>query len=325
MKKTLFYLAIASLSFLACSKSDDPKPEIGGSSEVSTTVFYTDSFRIYTTDLKGGNRKLLIDGKIAGNGVGTPAVLPSKQLVYIYYDGAKKLRQLKVSNFDGSNEKVIKTFDNDGSYAGFVKTFADGSIIYQTSIYNNYGFTSRTFSIKADGTGEKEIILPLYANVQNRDLISRDGKGILDETGYFAVVVNGTFDERNSFNILMNEEKDKTKIKKLTLSNDATKAAFVQLTSTIRKYEIRIKDVKKDAPATTVLYSVNINSEASDQAPDIHFVNGTKNLLVSYGKFTSPRGSVNDYTYCELLDTSNGKVTQSWKFMGDDIGHLTTD
>ncbi|MBD3750527.1 MAG: hypothetical protein IE931_13640 [Sphingobacteriales bacterium] len=46
MKKALFYLAIISLSFLACSKNDNPNPT--PSSEESSTVFYTDTFNIYS-------------------------------------------------------------------------------------------------------------------------------------------------------------------------------------------------------------------------------------------------------------------------------------
>jgi hypothetical protein len=326
MKKTLFYLAIASLSFLACSKKDDPKPDLGGgTSGVSTTVFYADTFRIYSTDLKGGNRKLVVDEdlKSGNNYIGDVSVLQAKQqLVYSYTTVYTEPQQIKICKFDGSDKKVIKALPI-GSYVEFLKFFTDGNIFY--SIITNNGPTTsyRLFSINADGTGEKEITIPLYANVQNPDLTSADGKGVLNQTGYFSVITNGTFDERNSFNIFINEEI--SKIKEVTLSNDATKAAFVQSTETQFKYEIRIKDVKAVAPKTTVLYTLNLNSTVGDQSPSLHFVNGTKNLLISYGKGNSGRLTGDSYTICELIDTTTGKLVDTWKFTGDDIYRPTTD
>lgn len=329
MKKTLFYLAIASLSFLACTKNDNTNPSQsgGGTSGVSTTVFYADTFRIYSTDLKGGNRKLVVDEDIksGNNYIGYVSVRPgAQQLVYSYTKVYTEPQQIKISKFDGSDKRILKTLPS-GSYVGFLKFFTDGNIFY--SVVTNNGPTSSVnlYSIQADGSGEKVITLPLYSNVQNPDLASADGKGILDESGYFAVISNGVFDERNSFNILLNEDKDKTKIKNLTLSNDATKAAFVQSTATQFKYEVRIKDVKAAAPSATVLYTVNLNSTVGDQSPNLHFLNGTKNLLISYGKGNSGRLTGDGYTICELIDTATGKLVDTWKFTGDDIYRPTSD
>ncbi|WP_017256991.1 hypothetical protein [Pedobacter arcticus] len=326
MKKALFYLAIASLSFLACSKSDDNGPS--SSTDVSTTVFYTDTFNIYSTDLKGGNRKLVVsEGPYTGNNYfrGTAYVAKSKKMAYLYTEAYNKPFFLRTCNLDGTDKKTIKTF---AAYTnvGIIKATAEGKIIYTLpgQAYPNQT-ASKVFSMNVDGTGETEVIVPFYAGISNPELISADGKGVLSEQGYFALMVNGVFDERNSFNLLLNEDKDQTKIRNLTMARDASKAAFIQTTGVDRKYEVRIKDVKKDAPVATVLYTVNINTEANDGTPGLTFVNGSKNILVSYGKFTSPKGSANDYTYCELIDTSNGKVVQSWKFMGDDIYRPFTD
>lgn len=327
MKKTLFYLAMASLSFLACSKSDDNSPS-PSSSNASTTVFYTDTLNIYTTDLKGGNRKLAVsEAPYTGNNYfrGTAYVAKSKKIAYLYTEAYNKPFFLRTCNLDGSDKKTIKTFAA-GTNVGIIKATSEGKIIYTVPGQSYPDQTaSKVFSINVDGTAETEINVPFYASVTNPDLISADGKGALDQSGYFALMVNGTFDERNSFNILLNEDKDKTKIRNLTMSKDATKVAFIQTTGVTKKYELRIKDLKKDSPAAIVLYTINISADANDVTPSITFVNGSKNILVSYGKFTSPQGSVNDYTYCELIETSNGNVTQSWKFMGDDIFSPFTD
>ncbi|HTN20197.1 MAG TPA: hypothetical protein VL125_06960 [Pelobium sp.] len=326
MKKALFYLIIVSLSFLACSKSDDNGP--ASSSNVSTSVFYTDTFNIYSTDLKGGSRKLVTAElpNTGNNYIYATAYIPTaNRLVYIYTEAYDKPFFLKTCKLDGSDKRTIKTFPAFTN-VGLVKATSDGQIIYTLpgKPFPNQT-ASKVFSIKADGSGETEITLPLYASISDPDLISTDGKGVLSANGYFALLVNGVFDERNSFQVLTNEIADKTKILELSLSNDATKLVFAQQTAVTGQYEIRIKNVVKDAPVSTVLYTINIPSDANESSLSLRFVNGTKNILVSYGKLSFPKGSPNDYTNCDLIDVATGKVTQTWKFMGDEIYDPVTD
>lgn len=327
MKKTLIYLAIASLSILACSKKDDSTPNPSAGSGVSTKVFYVDTFRIYSTDLSGANRKLVVDEdlKSQNNYVTQISVLPNtQQLVYGYYDGVTRASQIKTCKFDGSGVKVIKTISS-GTSIGFIKGISDGNIYYQANIFSGGTVASKAFSIKADGTGETELQGFLYATNIKEAQISNQGKGILGNDGYFAKITNGVFAEADSYNIFLNEEKDKTKLKSIILSADATKAAFLQSTTTLGKYEVRIKDNLKTAPTSTVLYTLTIPADANQYGADVHFVNGSKNLLVTYGKFTSPKGSANDYTNCDLIDATTGKLDKTWKFTGDDIGRVIAD
>ncbi|MBD3750807.1 MAG: hypothetical protein IE931_15105 [Sphingobacteriales bacterium] len=282
----------------------------------------------HSTDLKGENRKLVTtEGPNTNNNyINSTAFIPTvNRLVYIYSEAYNKPFFLKTCNLDGSDKKTIKTFPA-GTNVGLVKATSDGKIFY-TLPGNSYPnqTPSKTFSMKADGTEEVEIKVPLYASISDPDLVSADGNGILSTNGYFGVIVNGIFDELKSFNVLLNEVKDQTLISDLSLSNDATKLTFAQKTGIAGQYEIRIKNVVKDAPTSTVLYTLNIPSDASEYSLSLHFVNGTKNILVSYGKFTFPKGSANDYTQCELLDAATGKVTQTWKFMGDEIYNPTTN
>lgn len=326
MKKTIFYLAIASISFLACSKSDDSNPT--SASAESNTVFYTDTFNIYSTDLKGGNRKLVTsEGPNTNNNYiyATAYVPTANRLVYVYTEKYDKPFFLKTCKLDGSDKKTIKTFPAF-TRIGLVKATSDGLIFYTLpgNPFPNQT-PSKTFSIKADGTGETEITQQVYNSISDTDLISADGKGILSTSGYFFKLVNGTFDEANSFNILLNEEKDQTKIKELMISADALKVAFMQKTAVAGQYEIRIKDLIKNAPVSKVIYTVNLPSDSFDFSLEMCFVNGSKNILIKYGKFTSPQGSPNDFTNCELIDAATGNVTQTWKFMGDDIGSVLTN
>ena len=326
MKKQLLYLTLFALSFLACTKEDNSSGGPSNSSGISTTVFYTDTFRIYSTDLKGGNRKLVVDEdlKSQNNYIGKLSVLPkSQQLVYSYSLGVTQPQQIKICKFDGSDKKVLKTLASNQSSVGFVKGTADGYIIYQINTFQGSTISSKTFSIKADGTEEKELQGFIYASNINESQISNLGKGVLGNDGYFFKIINGVFLEAESFNIFLNE--DKAKINNPIISADATKAAFTQTTGTIGKFEIRIKENLKTAPTSTVLYTLIIPADADQNDLSIYFVNGTKNIMVSYGKFTFPRGSTNDYTNCDLIDVATGKVSQTWKFTGDDIYRPVTD
>src|SRR5690606_30043181 len=109
---------------------------------------------------------------------------------------------LKTCKLDGSDKKTIKTFPAF-TQVGVIKATSDGQVIYTLpgKPFPNQT-ASKTFSIKADGTGETEITQQIYIAVSDPDLISADGKGILSISGYFAKIVNGTFDERNSFQVL---------------------------------------------------------------------------------------------------------------------------
>ena len=328
MKKTLFYLAMVSLSFLACTKNEDTTLNNGanGASGISTTVFYLDTFRIYSTDLKGGNRKLVVDEdlKSQNNYIGDISVLPTnQQIVYTYSQVFTQPQQIKICKFDGSGKKVLKTLASNQSSVGFVKGTADGYIIYQINTNQGPTISSKTYSIKADGTEEKELQGFLYAPYINEAQISNLGKGVLGNDGYFFKINNGLFIEAESFNIFLNE--DKPKISNPIISADATKAAFIQTTGTIGKYDIRIKDILKTSPTSTVLYTITIPADANQSGLSIYFVNGAKNIMVSYGKFTSPRGSPNDYTNCDLIDVATGKISQTWKFTGDEVTSPVTD
>ncbi len=318
---------MASLSFFACTKNEDTTLNNGnGISGVSTTAFYVDTFRIYSTDLKGANRKLVVDEdlKSQNNYISQISVLPAtQQVVYSYRTSLLLPQQIKICKFDGSDKKVLKTLASNQSSVGLVKGTADGYVIYQVNTFQGSTISSKTYSMKADGTEEKELQGFLYALNINEAQISNLGKGVLGNDGYFFKINNGLFAEAESFNIFLNE--DKSKIIKPIISADATKAAFIQTTGTLGKYDIRIKDNLKTAPTSTVLYTLTIPADADQYSVSIYFVNGAKNIMISYGKLTFPRGSLNDYTNCDLIDVATGKISQTWKFTGDNVSRAVTD
>ena len=68
MKKLIYVLTIVSLLF-ACKKNDPSiEEEIKPVAGKSQNVFFVDTFRVYSTDLVGNNKKLILDEDIkSGN------------------------------------------------------------------------------------------------------------------------------------------------------------------------------------------------------------------------------------------------------------------
>ena len=324
MKKQLLYLILLALSFMACTKEDNSSGGPSNSSDVSSTVFYVDTFRIYSTDLKGNSRKLVVDEdlKSGNNYISDLTYLPTaKKLVYGYSIMSNQPIQIKSSNVDGSDKKIIKTL-TAGLNLNFIKGTSDGQIFYQTVQNNGSTIATKTYSMKADGTSETELQGFLYAFNIAQEQISTEGKGIINNDGYFAKIKNGVFIEAESFNLFLNE--DKTKINFPIVSADATKIAFISPTTTLRKYDIRIKDAVKDAATSKILYSITLPADVNDVAPRISFLNGNKSILAYYGKFTFPKGASTDFTHCELIDVSTSTAI-NWKFTGDEIYTIVTN
>ena len=209
MKKVLI-MVLVSIAMYGCSKNDNTSPSTSSNSDVSTTVFYLDTFRIYSTDLKGGNRKLLVDEGInsQSNYIGEFSILPtSQQLIYTYTQIFTQPMQIKICKMDGTDKKVVKTLASSQSSIGFVKGTKDGNIIYQVNTFQGPTINTKTYIMKADGTEEKELQSFLYAAYIGEGQVSNQGKGVLGDDGYFFKINNGIFVEAESFNIFLNEDK----------------------------------------------------------------------------------------------------------------------
>ncbi|RCH56388.1 hypothetical protein DJ568_00570 [Mucilaginibacter hurinus] len=321
MTKKFTLAALLALILFGCSKNNNnPGPEEENPTGANSTVFYADTFRVYKTDMAGGDRKLVVDEDIksGNNYIGYLTTIPGKgKVVYTYTTGYQDGTSIRIVNADGSEKKILKTIPA-GTTILFIKGVGN-QIFYRTGVYNGTSVTTKTYAMDADGSNDKELTgIPNGGSITETQ-ISSEGKGILSDDGYFMKLDNGVFKEAESFYAF--KAADKTDMYDIAISADASKGAFLyKITDT--KYEIRIKDLSATSSFST-LYTLNLPAAAS-RSVNILWVNGNKNVMVYWGKFTIPTGSPDDYTQCELIDASTGKAT-IWKFTGDEIGNVVAD
>jgi hypothetical protein len=314
--KTLL-IALSFTALYACTKSNSeptPAPPVTGGGTGNSIVFYTDTFRVYSTNLSGGDRKLVVDEdlKSQNNYIGFITTIPGKnKIVYTYTTGGGSGFVIKTADTDGKNVKTIKTIPTQNSIS-YIKGIADGRIYFA---YGPTGSPAKNYVMDADGANETALTtIPTYSRI-NASQIATSGKGIIDNSGYFAVLNNGVFAEASSFYLLANETK--ADIRQTAVSDDATKLAILYTTTDPNVFEVRIKDIAKANVTATTVYTVTLASDEINYNVNIQWVNGNKNVLVSYGKFTGPQGSATDYTKCELIDVA-AKTATNWKFTGDE-------
>ncbi|MEO6149756.1 MAG: hypothetical protein ABIN95_10240 [Mucilaginibacter sp.] len=318
MIKKLTLAALLVSALVACSKKNEgPEPE--NPSGTNSTVFYADTFRVYKTDLTGGNRKLVVDEDIksGNNYIGNLTTIPGKgQVVYTYTTGYLDGTTIRIVNADGSGKKILKTIPA-GTNISFIKGVGE-QIFYRTSTFVGGAISTNTYTIDADGSNDKELTGIPNGGFITETMISSEGKGILDATGYFMKLEDGVFKEADSFYALNAAEI--MDVNDIAVSADASKVACLYRLSD-HQYEIKVKEMSKSATLSKV-YTVNLGDLV--RPIDILWVNGNKNILVYYGKFTGPKGSPDDFTQCELIDIAKGTAT-TWKFTGDQIGNIVVD
>lgn len=319
MKIKIVLALIALAVTVSCSKNNNIEPDENINSK-STSVYYVDTFRIYSTDLTGSNRKLVVDENInsGNNYISKTAVLPvSGQIVYVYITGYQDPKTIKIVNADGSGKKILKTIPA-GTDVAYLKSIDKDRIYYCTYTPGNNS-SEKLFSMNADGGDEKEI--KLFLNPVNYNSISKSGNDIL-AGNYLMKFKDGVFLEAQSFNVFTTIEISEN-YSVTELSPDGKKLAYIKKTSKNNEFDLMVKDVEvKNGSATKILTCV-VSSELVDDAQytaffDIDWLNTSDKVILSYSKFTFPKGSPNDYTKCELVDLPAAKITASWNFIGDD-------
>jgi hypothetical protein len=326
-------LTVLSLTGLyACTKNQDAAPNTNPTNTTTTTtttttnstVFYVDTFRVYSTTLTGTDRKVVVDEDLKSNNnyISSISTLPGKSmLVYSYSTGYLNPVVIKTVGNDGTGLKTIKTIPA-GTYIYFLKGVTGGKIYYSTGVS---AATAKIYVMDADGTNEKEITgipsgeVGTYIPEQQ---IAGQGTGVLGNDGYFIGLASAAFNEAGSFSLLTNETK--ASIVRMAISDDGTKAALLYKTAIANVFEVRVKDITKTNTAATLVYTVTLDADESLYNIYMLWANGTKNIIVYDGKFTTPKGSVSDYTKCELVDIS-AKTATNWKFTGDQISQIVVN
>ena len=314
---------MACAAIVSCSKNNNaPVEEPTTISGESTTVLYIDTFKVYSTNLKGGDRKLLVneDLQSQNNYIMSASIIPgSNKIVYSYSTGYQDPKTIRVAAADGSSKNIVKTFPA-GQDIGFVKGMTGNKIYY--SVSKNQGGTNvvNYYSMNDDGTSETELKgFPYYA-FMHESTISNQGKGFLANAGYFVKIKDGIFLEQESFNVLTNENKTDI-MGDIIVANDASKIAWVAKTANNSKYEVRVKDITTKTTTSTVAFTYTVPAEfvgnVFNDFFNIYWVDGNKKVMLEYGKSSFPKGEPSDYSFCQIIDIATGTVVSSWNFTGD--------
>ncbi len=340
MKIKLYLFIIAAFAIAACSKKDDASPQTDPPvlSGESSTVYFIDTFRVYSTNLSGGDRKLLIDEdlKSGNNYITSLSVMPSSnKLVYHYTTGYQNATVIKVANADGTNIKTIKTL-TVGTQINFLKGITDNKIFYGSSITASGGATtaSKFYVMNDDGTNEKELPGFPYLSYVDDAEISNQGKGFLSTSSstftpgspskistFFFKLNNGVFVESDSKYVLSDILMDDMASKPI-LSNDITKIAYALKSATTNKIEIKVKDITTPSATATTVYTLTVPAEIKNPYMELYWVSGTQKLLAYYGNWKGGRYATSDSKMtCELIDVAKGTAI-NWVFTGDGMGEF---
>lgn len=343
MKTKLLLTIIAAFLIAACSKKEDVQPDpnpitpptLAGE---SSTVYFIDTFRVYSTDLTGTDRKLLIDEdlKSGNNYITSFSVMPSSnKLIYHYTTGYQNATVIKIANADGTNIKTIKTLPA-GISINILKGIIDNKIYYGTSVFAAGGAAtvSKFYTMNDDGSNEKELQGFPYQLYLKDSEISNQGKGLLSTSSststmgspsktstFFFKLINGVFAESESKYVLSDILMDDMASKPI-LSNDITKIAYALKSATTNKIEIKVKDITTASATATTVYTITVPTDIINPYIELYWVSGTQKLLAYYGNWKGGRYATSDSKMnCELIDVVKGTAI-NWVFTGDGMGEF---
>lgn len=294
----------------------------------SNTVFFVDTFRVYTTDLAGNNKKLVLDEdvKSGNNYIMRIDYSVNKKLIYAYKPETNTKQEIKIANADGTDKKTIKTLTGTNSSFDFVGSFG-GKILYTTLDYTNP--TAIALDIRLmDETGANDT----KVSWPKPSIVARDGSGYLAINSNLGIAVpthniyrvritNGTFAEANSFNV----PTITGVIRGSALSNDGN--TFIYLlapTYTSDKYDVMLLDLSKKDGGTKKIMTYEVpktgdGALSNPQNVNLTFANGTTNVILSYGiqVSTSRYATKDDYYFFQSIDVEKATLAGKWKIFNE--------
>ncbi|RZK57872.1 MAG: hypothetical protein EOO91_09345 [Pedobacter sp.] len=327
MKKLIYILPLLCL-FFACKKEsstvgEETKPLTGK----SNTVFFIDTFRVYTTDLAGANKKLIIDEDIksGNNYIMSIDYSTNKKLVYTYKPESGIKQEIRIANADGTDKKTIKTLSSSTTSFDFLASFG-GKVLYTTLDYSGTTPISETRMMEESGANDVKLNWP------KPTITARDGSGYLSINSNYGITIpthsvyrvkinNGVFAETNSFTV----PTITGVIRGSALSNDGN--TFIYLlaaTYTSDKYDVMSIDLsKKDGGTKKIMtYEMPKTGDGALTYPtnvNLTFANGTANVILSYGVqvSTSRYATKDDYCYFQMIDVEKASISAKWKISNE--------
>lgn len=337
MKKLLYVLPIICLIFACKKEASTPEEEqVKPLTGKSNLVFFVDTFRVYTTDLSGNNKKLVLDEdvKSGNNYIIDIDYAVSKKLIYAYKPESNVKQEIRTVNADGSDKKTIKTLASVNVALNFVSSFG-GKILYTTLDYTTPGVVaSETRLMDENGANDAKVNWP------KPTITARDGSGYLsissDYSGatpshniYSVKITNGIFAEANSFNV----PKITGVIRGMALSSDGNTFIYLLASSyNSEQYDVMSLDLSKKDGATKKImtYEMPKTGDGALSSPrnvKLTFANGTANVVISYGvQVSSSRyATKDDYYFFQLIDIDKAVIANKWKIFNEYGGSHIVD
>lgn len=305
------------LTAIACSKKDENPGNSGGSTSNNNVVYYIDSAKIYSTNLSGGERKLLVGIDTLNrnsyiNRNASVSVDGNKIFFMHRISGSTPSTKIYAVNKDGTGLVAIKTLSTINEY-GFMKGTNDNKIVFFQNAITLPSTQVRTIeSMNADGSSQATIAtIPSTFNQIVVD-ITRSGDRYVS-TGFSGTTTTSSTGSLSG-GVLGTSRSLPTGSQKPKLSSDGKKIAYIKEAGTDR-YEIYIYDIATEA-STLVATPTFPFTVAGIYQIGVHWIEGSAKILVSAGKSSFP-SSASDYTYCSLYTVGSTATPVIWQFAGD--------
>lgn len=331
MKKLVLLLVLPCL-FFACKKESTSAPKqnnnITGKSDL---VFFIDTFRVYSSDLEGNNYKKLFEHSedTKNSYIGDYSYTQSGKIAYSFYTRANRHFSLRISTTNHNNPTVLKELQDNQSYT-FVAGFGN-KILYTTSDFSKTPTTYEVRTVNEDGSNDTKLSIPMpkYAARNGSVAISvtEDYSGTIPKNNFYVSrFENGTWSERNSFNLpAVNGI-----IKGAAISDDGNTFVYVVASDyNTWAYDIYTADItaKDKAVKKVAVYDIPKTGDGAmkwQQDLSISFANGTSNVVFGYGVQVDNENyaTKNDYYFVQKIDIAKGEIIKKWKIFGEYGGGL---
>ncbi len=321
--KKIIYILMCVTSVVACKKNDS---SIGTTPTTSgNLIFYIDSAKIYSTDLSGNNRKLVVGldttnpNSYISNWVTTTADA-GKIYFRHHISGTSPSIKQYVVNSDGTGLVLIKNMATPNYEYGVTKLTTDGKLTFYQNQWSSPGaYTNTLQSLSLDGSTQTTLGTIPGTFTHLIWGINRAGDRFLStqysgsaNTVYAGTLISGVPSSPRSLPAGIN---------KFSYNDDGKKVAYLKSVSA-SSLEIYVYDVVAETSSLVATYTIPTGATDDTQ---ICWADGTNKILVSTGFYTFPRGASTDYTSCSVYTVGSSATPVTFKFSGDgSLGKIFT-
>ena len=328
MKKLLTFLIITQL--IACSTSQVIPADDATNPPAPTAskIFFGDSSKIYSTDLTGGNRRLLVGLDTTSLNSYLMGITTNADGSKIYFrhrvSGTPSTTKQYVVNADGTGLTLLKTFTSVNSNYDYTKLTSDNKLVFFDGLYippASYAKNIETLTL--DGLTQTTVATIPASFTPNITQIGR-ANGIYLAEQYFP---SGQVWYTGSLNASFQPQTPRALpvgAKQARLSDDGKVVAYYKTvnatTLELYTYNVATETATLLAPYTIPMVGVGTGGPGSSSVSTYFtWVEGTSKLMIYSALFTSPRGVPTDYAHCSIYTVGTTAAPTTFRFEGDGL------